>query len=264
MKVEAREVSWIAGRRPVVDGVSLEVRPGEFFGVVGPNGSGKSTLLSLLAGLRRPATGAVTFDGAPIGSIGRRPLARLLALVEQQADTAERLTGRQVVELGRTPYLSALEPWSARDDAIIERALVAVDMAGRAGRLWHTLSGGERQRLHIARALAQEPRVLLLDEPTNHLDVEHQIGLLDLVRGLRVTVVAVLHDLNHALMFCDRVAVLRDGRLDAIGAPAEVLTRRRLADVFRVEAEIRHDGEGAPFIRYLRPGASAVRAVAAA
>ncbi|EEZ34265.1 ABC transporter, partial [Brucella sp. 83/13] len=127
-------------------------------GIIGPNGSGKTTLLSLLSGIRRPRSGTVLLGNAPIQKFNRREIARRLALVEQQAETIERITARQAVELGRTPYLGALSPWSAADDAIVGKALENVDMAHLAGRCWHTLSGGERQRLHIARALAQEPQ----------------------------------------------------------------------------------------------------------
>ena len=126
-------------------------------------------------------------------------------------------------------------------------------MTGLAGRLWHTLSGGERQRLHIARALAQQPEILLLDEPTNHLDIGHQIGLLHLVHRQNLTVVAALHDLNHAAMFCDRVALMQAGRIEAIGPPAEVLTAVRIQSVFGVAAEVIRDGAGGCFIRYRHP-----------
>ncbi|KYB45476.1 histidinol phosphatase, partial [Brucella anthropi] len=203
--------------------VSLDVQEGEFLGIIGPNGSGKTSLLSLLSGVRRSRAGEVKLCGTPIHKLNRREIARKLALVEQQAGTTDRITARQAVELGRTPYLGALSPWSDADDVIVERALANVDMAHLANRYWHTLSGGERQRVHIARALAQEPQILLLDEPTNHLDIGHQIGLLDLVRRQELTVVAALHDLNHAAMFCDRIAVMNKGQIVALGTPREVL-----------------------------------------
>ncbi len=177
MMLSARNVCWAAGCAEILHDVSLDVVKGEFLGIIGPNGSGKTTLLSLLSGIRRPRSGTVLLGNAPIQKFNRREIARRLALVEQQAETTERITARQAVELGRTPYLGALSPWSAADDAIVGKALENVDMAHLAGRCWHTLSGGERQRLHIARALAQEPQILLLDEPTNHLDIGHQIGL---------------------------------------------------------------------------------------
>lgn len=255
MRLVAENLSWSAGSNTIVQDVSLTVSPGSFFGILGPNGSGKSTLLSMLAGIRRPAGGTVTLDGVPIAKLGRRVLAQRMAFVEQQAETRERITARQAVELGRTPYLGALSAWSDKDETVVAAALDNVDMADKAGRYWHTLSGGERQRLHIARALAQQPRVLLLDEPTNHLDIGHQIGLLDLVRRQGLTVVAALHDLNHAAMFCNRVAVMNNGRLVASGAPDAVLNPDLIRTVFGVEASVSTDPAGHCHIRFLPPGA---------
>ncbi|MFB2551971.1 ABC transporter ATP-binding protein [Ensifer soli] len=250
MTLAGEGLRWSAGGVEILKDVSLTVRTGEFLGIIGPNGSGKTSLMALIAGIRVPKAGIVTLDGAPIATLGRRAVARRLAFVEQQAETAERITARQAVELGRTPYLGALTPWSPEDDRIVDAALANVDMAHLSGRWWHTLSGGERQRLHIARALAQQPDILLLDEPTNHLDIGHQIALLDLVRRQDLTVVAALHDLNHAAMFCDRIAVMQGGRLVTLGTPREVLTAERIADVFGVEADIAHEADGGCHIRF--------------
>lgn len=263
MSVTASELVWRAGDRTIVDGVSLEFRPGEFLGIVGPNGSGKTSLITLLAGLRRPHCGNVFFKGAPLSTLGRRAIARRIALVEQQAETGERITARQAVELGRTPHLGPLSPWSPADDAIVDAALADVEMSDFSGRQWNTLSGGERQRLHIARALAQQPEILFLDEPTNHLDIHNQLALLDLVKGRRLTVVAALHDLNHAAMFCDRIAVMKRGRLVALGAPDRILTACLLRDVFKVEARVERDDDGICTVRFARPGRQFLPASAA-
>jgi iron complex transport system ATP-binding protein len=250
MNLSARNISWVAGGVTILHGVSLDVVPGEFLGIVGPNGSGKTSLMSLLSGIRKPRSGEIMLDGQPIHSLGRREIARRIALVEQQAETAERITARQAVELGRTPHLGPLSPWSRQDDQIVDAAIRDVDMEGFARRWWHTLSGGERQRLHIARALAQQPSILLLDEPTNHLDIGHQISLLHLVREQKLTVVAALHDLNHAAMFCDRIAVMKGGNLVALGSPREVLDAQRIKRVFGVDVEIEHEGVSGCHIRY--------------
>lgn len=263
MTLEANNISWSAGGTEILRNVSLKVEKGEFLGIIGPNGSGKTSLMSILAGIRKPQSGAVVLDGAPIGKLGRRAIAQRLAFVEQQAETGERITARQAVELGRTPYLGALSPWSSLDDGVVNAALENVDMTHLAGRFWHTLSGGERQRLHIARALAQEPKILMLDEPTNHLDIGHQISLLDLVQRQDLTVVAALHDLNHAAMFCDRIAVMQGGRLVALGQPLEVLTAGLIREVFGVDVEISADGDGICHIQFLtarsRGGTSVTR-----
>ncbi|WP_417625973.1 ABC transporter ATP-binding protein [Pararhodobacter aggregans] len=247
MRIEARNLGW----REIVRGVSVEIRPGETFGLVGPNGSGKSTLLKLLAGLMPRAAGEVWLDGAPLSQLSRRQIAQRLALVEQFADTGEALSVRDAVDLGRTPWLSPLSPFGPEDTQIVDRALAAVGMGGMAARAWATLSGGERQRVHIARALAQEPRVLILDEPTNHLDIHHQLALLGLVAALPVTVVMALHDLNQAMM-CDRLGVMSDGRMVACGKPAEVLTPDNLARIFRVRAQPMIDpSDGSALFRFL-------------
>jgi iron complex transport system ATP-binding protein len=259
MSLAARNVSWVAGGASILADVSLEVKTGEFLGIIGPNGSGKTSLMALLSGIRRPKTGEVLLNGDPIAHFGRREIARRIAFVEQQAETTERITARQAVELGRTPHLGALSPWSKADDAIVDRALDEVDMGGFAKRLWHTLSGGERQRLHIARALAQQSPILLLDEPTNHLDIGHQISLLQLVRQQNLTVVAALHDLNHAAMFCDRIAVMQGGHIVALGTPRAVLQPDRILDVFGVAVSVEPEGVDGCFIRYRRPDHAPVK-----
>jgi len=235
----------------LLNGVSLDVQRGETLGIVGPNGSGKSTLLKLLAGLREPSVGQVQLDGRVLGKMSRRSIAQTLAVVEQQADTDDGIRVFDAVALGRTPWLSALQPWSPDDDAIVEQALVDVDAVHLRNRLWRSLSGGERQRVHIARALAQRPQILLLDEPANHLDIQHQLSILQVVRALPVTTLIALHDLNQALK-CDRLAVLERGRLVALGEPLHVLTPERLQTTFGVRAHYLTDPfDGAPILRFL-------------
>ncbi|PTE23406.1 histidinol phosphatase [Cereibacter changlensis JA139] len=249
MSLETHALGWTTGRTVVLQDISLTVRPGETLGLIGPNGSGKSTLLRLMAGLLRPSTGHVELEGRPLAALPRREIAQRIAWVAQQADTSDRITARDAVELGRTPWLSANDPWSPADDAIVKGALGDVGMGDLAARQWCTLSGGERQRVHIARALAQRASVLLLDEPTNHLDVHHQLSILSLVRRLPLTSVVALHDLNHALG-CDRVAVLKAGRLLALGPPREILTPELMRGVFDVCAHILTDpADGAPVLR---------------
>lgn len=230
--------------------VNLQVQRGETLGIVGPNGSGKSTLLKLLAGLRAPSQGEVHLGNTALKRLPRRDIARQLAVVEQQADTSDAINVFDAVALGRTPWLSALSPWSNTDTAIVQQALADVDATHLSTRNWRSLSGGERQRVHIARALAQRPQLLLLDEPTNHLDIQHQLTLLGLVQALPVTTLIALHDLNQALT-CDRLAVLERGRLVALGAPLQVLTPARLRDTFGVQAHYLTDPfDGAQVLRF--------------
>lgn len=252
MTVSARNLVWGVRRRTIVSDVSLDVAQGETLGLIGPNGSGKSSLLRLLAGLKRPQSGMVEIEGQDIARIPRRALARQLAFVQQSASTDTNVSVRDVVRLGRTPHRSALSGWSATDEAAVTSALARVDMEGRRTQPWQTLSGGEKQRVHIARALAQAPRILFLDEPTNHLDIHHQIAILRMVRDLDLTSIVALHDLNLAAIFCDRIVVLEAGRVVTCGTPEAVLTADLLRTVFRVEADIAPSTEtGQPHIRFL-------------
>ncbi|MFB9376451.1 ABC transporter ATP-binding protein [Kineococcus gynurae] len=250
MTLDARTVSWDRGGRLVVDGVSLAPAPGETVGLLGPNGSGKSSLLRLLDGVVRPTAGVVALDGRDLTRVPRREVARAVAVVGQHAATEVDLTVREVVELGRLPHRTSFGGDRAADEAAVAEALARTGLTDKAEQLWRRLSGGEQQRAHIARALAQQPRELLLDEPTNHLDIRHQLDVLDLVTRLPVTTVVALHDLNLAAMFCDTVLVLRAGRAVAAGTPAAVLTPELIADVYGVAAEVGHDAEGRPSIRY--------------
>lgn len=234
----------------IVEHVSLEVQAGEMLGLIGPNGSGKSTLLRLLSGILVPTQGEVLLDGQPLRAMPRRALARTLAFVSQTADTQDAIDVWDAVELGRTPWLSALQPLSDQDARIVRAALAAVGLSHKERSAWSTLSGGERQRVHIARALAQQPGVLLLDEPTNHLDIHQQLSLMQLVRELPITKVVALHDLNQALA-CDRLAVMCAGRLVACGRPREILTPALLHDVFKVQVvELVDPQDGALVLRF--------------
>jgi iron complex transport system ATP-binding protein len=250
MTLTAENISFSVHGKPILHNVSLALRPGEYLGLIGPNGSGKSTLMRCLAGLSRPDSGRITLKGRPMAKIPANKRARHLALIEQQAETSDRITVHEAVELGRTPFLSPLRPWRPEDSAMVARALADVGMAEFAGRLWHTLSGGERQRVHIARALAQAPEILLLDEPTNHLDIRHQLSILALVRALPITKLIALHDLNQA-MECDRLMLLHKGEVAACGTPEEVLTGERLRHVFGVEARfVPHAPDRPPLMHF--------------
>ena len=251
MTLATHDVRWGAGGRMIVDGITLSAPPGRILGLIGPNGSGKSSLLRLLCRLRGVASGVVTLDGRDIAALPRRELARRLAFVEQQATTDVQLTVCDVVRLGRTPHRAAFASWTEADEHAVEAALERVGLAERHDQPWHTLSGGERQRVHIARALAQDPRELILDEPTNHLDIQHQLSILGLIRRLGLTCIVALHDLNLASLFCDRIGVLHDGRLVASGSPENVLTPELIRQVFGVEVHIRDGVGGRRHIEYV-------------
>ncbi|MGI9001893.1 MAG: ABC transporter ATP-binding protein [Pseudonocardia sp.] len=225
------------GGRDVVSDADLTAETGEFVGLVGPNGCGKSTLLRAVYRALRPAAGLISLDGEDLSRLPSREAARRTAVLAQEGPAEFDFTVGEVVAMGRTPHKGPLDRDTVQDHRICEAALDRVGMGGSAPRPVGTLSGGERQRVLIARALAQQSRLLLLDEPTNHLDVRYQLEILHLVRDLGLTTVAALHDLNHAAAFCDRIYVMAAGRLVAGGAPADVLTEDRIAQVFGVRAQ---------------------------
>lgn len=222
-----------------LSGVSLSVKPGEICAVLGPNGAGKSTLVRLLSGALRPACGKVTLFGDDLAALDRRAIAQRIAVVPQSVDVAFGFTVRQVVAMGRAPHQGAWMRASDEDDAIVEHALSSCDLEALADRPVMHLSGGEQKRVAIARALAQSARALVLDEAASHLDIRHAVELHEVVcrevatRGL--VCVVVLHDLNVAARYADQVALLKAGRLVACGTVEEVMTYRRLKEVFEAE-----------------------------
>ena len=238
MKVVVDTLDWGVKDLTILHDVSAEFPSGSVTGLIGPNGSGKTSLLHVMAGLRRPTRGRVEVAGEDVHRWTVRLRARRIALLEQHASTTLDLTVRQVVELGRIPHRGR---WPGRLDegrSQVEAALKQGRVDDLADRRWQTLSGGERQRVQLARALAQEPSLLMLDEPTNHLDLRHQIDFLSAVRGLGITTIAALHDLDLAAAFCDRLVVMRGGHVVAAGPAEEVLTAALVQDVYGVRATI--------------------------
>ncbi|WP_108130682.1 ABC transporter ATP-binding protein [Gemmobacter caeni] len=219
---------------PVLRDVSLSLHRGGILGVVGPNGAGKSTLLRLIYRFLRPRWGRVLLGGRDLWALDGRGAARQVAAVLQEQPTDFALTLREIVDLGRAPHRRGLSRDGARDAAAVAAAIARLDLSHLADRTFGTLSGGERQRTMVARALAQEPELLVLDEPTNHLDIRHQLEVLDLIRGLGLTIVISLHDLNLAAGLCDQMVLLHEGRVQAQGATAETLHPDRLETVFGV------------------------------
>ncbi|MFI9275760.1 ABC transporter ATP-binding protein [Kitasatospora sp. NPDC052896] len=213
----------VAGRRVVTD-VDLTVPDGHLVGLLGPNGSGKSTLLKTLYRVNRPAAGRALLDGTDLLALPPRQAARRVAVIAQESSVEFDFTVLEMVMIGRTPHKRAFDRDDRADLTAVEHAIERVGCAHLAGRSFNTLSGGEKQRVLIARAIAQNADHLILDEPTNHLDIRYQVEVLELVAGLGVTVLAALHDLSLAALFCDSVHLLARGRIIAGGPPAQVIT----------------------------------------
>ncbi|MBB6734329.1 heme ABC transporter ATP-binding protein [Cohnella zeiphila] len=256
--LEAEEIGKRYDRSPVLDGVGFSVQSGECFGIIGPNGSGKSTLLKLLSGVEAPDDGAVRFAGRPLGAYGRKELARRMAVLEQETLPPVGFTVREVVEMGRYPHQNWLGDETEDSEERIDSIMRKLGLSRMAGRTLEHLSGGEKQRVALAKVMAQEPELLILDEPTTYLDIGRQIQLMDRIREwqdeARLTVIAVLHDLNLAALYCDRLLLLHRGRVAGIGTPAEMLTAERLAEVYGIAPILTtHPVRGVPQV-LLQPG----------
>lgn len=221
----------------VLDQVDLAVAPGEVVGLVGPNGSGKSTLLRTLFGAQRPLAGRVVLNGEPLGRWSRADIARQVAVVAQEPPAELPLRVEDAVLLGRLPHRQSFARWTGEDREAAAEALAAVDIGHLVGRTVWSLSGGERQRVLIARALAQCTPIVLWDEPTNHLDLRHGHDGLALLRARGLSGVVVLHDLNLAARYCDRLVVLDRGRVAACGPPGDACDPEVVRRVFGVRAD---------------------------
>lgn len=246
--LEAREISVAYGAQPVLESVSLEAHAGEVLAVLGPNGAGKSTLVRVLSGTLAPQSGTVLLLERDMAQLGRRAIAADLAVVPQDSVVAFGFRVREIVAMGRAPHQSGLLLTRPEDTRAIDQALARCELTGLEARRITELSGGERRLVTIARALAQEPKVLLLDEPAAHLDVKHSVLLYGLsraeARDRNVACVAVMHDLNAAAKWADRVLLLCQGRVRAVGPPAEVLSPELLEEVFGVPIRVLRTDEG--------------------
>jgi ABC-type cobalamin/Fe3+-siderophores transport system ATPase subunit len=225
---------WPNAVRPTLDDVTLDISSGRMTALLGPNGAGKSTLLQLLLGTLRPEAGVMSFMARPMAEWKRNALARQIGVVPQ-GEAEPLFSVREIVAMGRYPYLGPWQRERPEDEAAIRRAMERCDVAAFADRWLTTLSGGERQRVRLARALAQEPSVLVLDEPTTFLDVRHEMTTFALLRDFRdagTTVVLATHNLNLAARYADELVLMRAGRIVAHGTPPDVMTPELLADVY--------------------------------
>ncbi len=252
-RLAAESVTLAYDQRVIARELSVEIPDRSFTVVVGPNACGKSTLLRALARLLKPTAGRVLLDGRAIGSLPARTVARTLGLLPQTSVAPDGITVSGLVARGRYPHQGLLRQWSAEDERIVEESMTATGVSALADRYVDELSGGQRQRVWIAMALAQQTPLLLLDEPTTYLDIQHQIDVLDLCADLHEqrgrTLVAVLHDLNQAARYATHLIAMREGRIEAQGPPAEILTAGLVERVFGVRCRVVEDPEsGTPLV----------------
>lgn len=250
MKAEALAVSF--DDKMVLKDLSLAIEEGKIVSILGPNGSGKSTLLKVLSRNIKPDKGIVYLEDQNLAQLSGKKIAQQMAVLPQSPQAPSDLTVRDLVEFGRFPHQNWWRGKSAQDEACIDWALTQTGLSQMSDRVVSTLSGGERQRVWIAMALAQKPEIVLLDEPTTYLDICHQLEIMDLLAAFNqehnLTVVMVLHDINHAARYSDYVVVLQQGHIFAAGKPEEVITEHTLREVFGVESEIILDRAGKPVV----------------
>ena len=232
-------------RKPVLRGVRVRVAQGEMVGIIGPNGSGKSTLLKAIGRLLKPNSGAIYLSGRDLSELPAGEMAKRMSSLPQAPPTPDELSVRELIGYGRYPHVSWLKRFGDADRQIIENAIGICSLEPLAERKLSTLSGGERQKAWIAMAMAQQPKAMLLDEPVTFLDINHQLEVMDLVSDLnrrqKITVIAVLHDLNLAARYCPRLIAIKSGRIYSDGGAGEVIQPDVLREVFGIGARIGQD-----------------------
>lgn len=251
-RLSAASVTLGYRRSIVAEKLSVDIPDHAFTAVIGPNACGKSTLMRSLARLLTPHTGEVLLDGKSIHSLPTKDAARQVGLLAQTSSAPDGILVHELVSQGRYPYLQPLRPLSKADKRAVANALAAADVTHLADRPVDELSGGQRQRVWLAMTLAQETQIVLLDEPTTYLDITHQVEMMELFRDLHAqgrTLVAVLHDLNHAARYATHVIAMRDGRIVAQGAPSTVISADLIREVFDLRCTVIADPiEGSPMV----------------
>lgn len=238
MNIKAENINITLEKNNILKGINIEVDNKEVVGIIGPNGSGKSTLLKCIYRVLKPNDGAILLDNVDIKEIPVKESSKRLAVLSQHNNYNFDFTVKDIVLMGRSPHKKFMERDNKEDYDIVNEALKKVDMFEFKDRSFQSLSGGEQQRVILARALAQQPQCLILDEPTNHLDIKYQLQLMRIVKGLGIEVIAAIHDLNIAAMYCDKIYVLKDGEIIKYGNPKEVLTQKLIKEVYEVDAEV--------------------------
>lgn len=238
MALQLKNIFFSYNDRIILKNVSLTVSKGEFIGIIGPNGSGKSTLLKNIYRALKPQKGTILLDGEELYQLHPKKAARKMGVVGQENVVPFDFKVEEIVAMGRSPYKRLFSPDTPDDKKIVFLSLKQIGMEEMAKRSYSQLSGGEKQRVIIARVLAQQPEILILDEPTNHLDVRHQLKIFDLIKNLDVTVIAAIHDLNIAALYCDKIYVLKNGEIYQSGPPEKVLTPQLIYEVYDIKTDV--------------------------
>ena len=243
MNIKAENINVVLDENDILKNINIEVDNKEVVGIIGPNGSGKSTFLKCIYRVLKPSSGIIKLDDVNIQNIPVKESSKKVAVLSQHNNYNFDFTVKDIVLMGRSPHKKFMERDNKEDYDIVHDALRKVDMINFKDRSFQSLSGGEQQRVILARALAQQPKCLILDEPTNHLDIKYQLQVMRIVKSLNIEVIAAIHDLNIAAMYCDKIYVLKDGKIVKYGTPKEVLTTQLIKNVYEVDAKLIVDND---------------------
>lgn len=254
VNLRIKNLSFDYRNKPVIEDIDFEIEKGEIIGILGPNGCGKTTLLRNLNKNLSPKSGCVLLDGTDLEDMEKKEIAKNIASIPQSNEIKFAFTVREIVAMGRMPFQEFLQGESRRDMEIVDDAIEKTGISHMSDRYVSTMSGGERQRVIIARALAQTPKILLMDEPTLHLDISAQFDTLNMVHKLSreegLTVIIVSHDLPMVARYCDRIVMIHNHKIHAIGKTEDVLTKENMKVVFGVDADtVRDPDTGKIFVR---------------
>lgn len=252
-QLEINGLAFRYGSKEVLKNINMNIKPGTFITIIGPNGSGKSTLLKNISTYLKPQKGVILLDSKEISKQPRKEVSKKVSFVPQNTLLEFDFKVKDIVMMGRHPYIKKLKGETLKDVKVVEKAMRYTNIMMLSDRMFNELSGGEKQRVILAQALAQEPKILLLDEPVSHLDLQHQIEILDLIKNMSITesltIIAVLHDLNMASSYSDYIVMLNEGSIIYEGAPETVLNKKNIAEVFNINVHINGNPmTGKPYI----------------
>ncbi len=248
IKLSAEDINFKIGERKILRGVNVKFAEKKRTAIIGPNGAGKSTFLKILCLLNEKFSGVVKLDGEDIKNLGRKKISQVMAILPQEKNAPNDTTVRELANFGRFPHRKIFGGKSAEDLSAVEWALEVTKLKKFENRQVNSLSGGERQRAWLAMTLAQKPKILLLDEPTTYLDIAHQLDVMEIITSVNknfgITVISVLHDINHARIFSDEVVVIKNGEIFSQGNPKKILTAESVEKIFEVKADTFKNSRG--------------------
>ena len=243
MDLTVENIEVFLGTKKIINGIDLQVVNHSFTALLGPNGSGKSTLLKSVYRVLEPKSGTIYLDDLKLKQIPTKEIAQRMSVVSQFQSNSFDFTVKEIVLMGRTPHLRALEKESAMDYQWVDEALEKTGLYDLKDRTISKLSGGEKQRVSLARAIVQNPTLMILDEPSNHLDIKYQLEILRVIKKLGVNALAALHDISLAAQFCDYIYFIKEGEIKYHGSPKEVITKEIIKDIYEVDCEVYEDSK---------------------